>query len=77
MNKQLIIFTFVLLLLSACSDWGKKSTIGPAQPRDRIVEQQDPLAERYHTQIKPILENRCVVCHGCYDAPCQLLLSSP
>jgi len=29
-----------------------------------------------YAQVKPILENRCVVCHGCYDAPCQLRLSS-
>lgn len=27
--------------------------------------------------VKPILDNRCVVCHGCYDAPCQLKLESP
>ena len=26
--------------------------------------------------MKPVLESRCVVCHACYDAPCQLLLSS-
>ncbi|MDG2334740.1 MAG: fatty acid cis/trans isomerase [Myxococcota bacterium] len=25
---------------------------------------------------KTVLDNRCVVCHGCFDAPCQLLLSS-
>ena len=30
----------------------------------------------YVEQVKPVLENRCVVCHGCYDAPCQLLFSS-
>ncbi len=30
----------------------------------------------FREQVQPILENRCVVCHGCYDAPCQLLLSS-
>jgi hypothetical protein len=30
----------------------------------------------YREQVQPILERRCVVCHGCYDAPCQLLLSS-
>ena len=32
---------------------------------------------QYLQQVKPILEQRCVVCHGCYDAPCQLKLSSP
>jgi len=30
----------------------------------------------FDEQVKPVLDNRCVVCHGCYDAPCQLLLSS-
>jgi hypothetical protein len=25
---------------------------------------------------KQIYEDRCIVCHGCYDAPCQLKLSS-
>ncbi|MGO9392329.1 fatty acid cis/trans isomerase, partial [Rhodoblastus sp.] len=30
----------------------------------------------YRKQIEPILENRCVVCHACYDAPCQLKLGS-
>ena len=28
-------------------------------------------------QVQPVLERRCIVCHGCYDAPCQLKLSSP
>ena len=27
--------------------------------------------------VQPTIEKRCVVCHGCYDAPCQLKLSSP
>ncbi|WJW75870.1 fatty acid cis/trans isomerase [Thiohalobacter sp. IOR34] len=30
----------------------------------------------FETRVRPILEKRCVVCHGCYDAPCQLKLSS-
>ncbi|MGC4071796.1 MAG: fatty acid cis/trans isomerase [Nibricoccus sp.] len=28
----------------------------------------------YRTDVQPILERRCVVCHACYDAPCQLKL---
>ncbi len=28
------------------------------------------------TDVKRILDTRCVVCHGCYDAPCQLKLGS-
>lgn len=30
----------------------------------------------YLTEIKPILDKRCVVCHSCYNSPCQLKLSS-
>ena len=33
--------------------------------------------ELFAHEIKPILDNRCVVCHACNDAPCQLKLSSP
>ena len=30
----------------------------------------------YTRDIKPILEHKCIACHGCYDAPCQLRLTS-
>ncbi|WP_170252871.1 fatty acid cis/trans isomerase [Colwellia echini] len=30
----------------------------------------------FNDTIKPLIENRCVVCHGCYDAPCQLKMES-
>ena len=33
-------------------------------------------AEDYPPHIKPIVEQRCMVCHGCYDAPCQLKLDA-
>ena len=35
-----------------------------------------PGAVSYERQIRPLFERRCVVCHGCYDAPCQLKLES-
>lgn len=34
-------------------------------------------APEFYRDIKPIFDQRCVVCHGCYDAPCQLKLDSP
>ncbi len=30
----------------------------------------------YRDDVRPVLERRCVVCHGCYDAPCQLKLGA-
>ena len=31
---------------------------------------------QYGKHVRPVLERRCVVCHGCVDAPCQLKFSS-
>jgi Fatty acid cis/trans isomerase (CTI) len=30
----------------------------------------------WRADVQPILQRRCVVCHGCYDAPCQLKLGA-
>lgn len=49
---------------------------GKAQVREREVGTDSAWGVRYRDEIRPIIEKRCVVCHGCYDAPCQLLLSS-
>jgi len=38
------------------------------QPIDKQVS--------YLNDVAPIMDRRCVVCHSCYDAPCQLTLSS-
>jgi hypothetical protein len=35
-----------------------------------------PPTPEYQHDIRPLLERRCLVCHGCYDAPCQLKLDS-
>ena len=29
----------------------------------------------YHDSIKPVLDRKCVACHACFDAPCQLVLT--
>jgi hypothetical protein len=30
----------------------------------------------WRADVQPILQRRCVVCHGCYDAPCQIKLGA-
>src|SRR5688500_5035394 len=32
--------------------------------------------DHYLDEIQPIFNSRCVACHGCYEAPCQLNLQS-
>ena len=31
----------------------------------------------YQQDIRPIFDNKCLACHGCYDAPCQLKMETP
>ena len=33
-------------------------------------------APDYWRDVRPVLDQRCVVCHACYDAPCQLNLTA-
>lgn len=67
----------LLLTIVGCaaisgSQWDQ--LYGPAQARE--LPQPQVSAINYYQQIRPIMEQRCVVCHGCYDAPCQLKLDS-
>jgi len=69
-----------IVFLSGCTALAVKQfdeLYGAAQTQDRIVTATSEQGAFYAQHIKPILDNRCVVCHGCFDAPCQLKLSSP
>ncbi len=33
-------------------------------------------APDYWSEVRPLLDRRCVACHACYDSPCQLNLTS-
>lgn len=75
-------FLFIsFLLLAACS------TISPDELNSQYGEPDLSRYEApvmaiadteidYFSDVKPIVEKRCVVCHGCYDSPCQLNLGS-
>ena len=49
---------------------------GPSSPQNRLTKPTEMATVNYVQDVKPILESRCIVCHGCYDAPCQLDLSA-
>jgi len=68
-----------IVFVSGCTAIGAmqfEERYGKAEPRERAVESLPPNTIDYWTQVKPIVDKRCVVCHGCYDAPCQLKMSS-
>ena len=79
----------VLMIIAGCTTMYHKvhspdfeALYGPSKPKQRFLTQQaleESLAQKavsYHKDIKPILDSRCVACHACYDAPCQLKLNS-
>jgi hypothetical protein len=49
---------------------------GLSSPQNRMTTPPEIATVTYVQDVKPILESRCIVCHGCYDAPCQLDLSA-
>ncbi|MGH1472510.1 MAG: fatty acid cis/trans isomerase [Cellvibrionaceae bacterium] len=78
--KKLAFFLIVISILSGCATFivSKFDALyGDPKPRERVVESLADGDIDYWTEVKPILDNRCVVCHGCYDAPCQLKLTAP
>ena len=79
MNKRWFqsLSTYLLLLfVTGCvyvASTALDEKYGTPEVRDRHIEVAGSSPE-YFRDVKPILDNRCVVCHGCYDAPCQLKL---
>ena len=60
----------LLLLLVACG-----SPPDVRYPAAQLNLSQSESGKAW-SDAQAVFENRCVVCHGCYDAPCQLKLGS-
>jgi hypothetical protein len=79
MNISRVNWVLASAFVAGCTAIGAmqfEKEFGPAEPRERAVETLSSSSIDYWTEVKPIVENRCVVCHACYDAPCQLNMSS-
>ncbi len=67
------------LVAAAALGCARQSTDAPVQAQSTASL---PMLESlgrpvdFELDVQSVLDNRCVVCHACYDAPCQLLLSS-
>ncbi|GGF79999.1 fatty acid cis/trans isomerase [Alteromonas lipolytica] len=70
--KSKFLWLFTVVAVAGC-------TYGFVDPQALwSVYDNPPTNEKvnYTETAKPILDKRCVVCHACYDAPCQLKLGS-
>lgn len=70
----------ILVLLAGCAGLTQSSLDTRFGPADPARFDRPPVTAKggisYRHDVKPVLDSRCVVCHGCYDAPCQLKLGS-
>ena len=66
MRNVLLIALFASIFFAGCS-------YDPPAP---IMVKRVNTNVNYLTDVKPILDKRCVTCHSCYNSPCQLKLSS-
>lgn len=73
---HMAVLAAILLVPAAYVLWSDKPAPAPLYMED-IPAPDVATRISYRQTIAPLLERRCVVCHGCYDAPCQLKLSSP
>ena len=66
MRHATILFFITVAIVTGCA-----ATTLPPVPIKMPTRSIDYLKE-----VKPILDKRCVVCHSCYNSPCQLKLDS-
>jgi len=77
MRKRSGAALLLALLLAGCAAIGvheMDALFGPEQVRDRDAREGGALD--FAHDVKPIVDRRCLVCHACYDAPCQLKMES-
>lgn len=65
MNRAVFIL-LITLLISGCA--AKALPPVAVKTPDHEID--------FSTEVKPLLDKRCAVCHSCYNSPCQLKLSS-
>lgn len=76
-RPEILLLAVVLAGCAALAVHRLDERYGPADPARYDHPTAAPAgAPDFLRDVKPIVDNRCVVCHGCYDAPCQLNLAS-
>jgi len=73
---QLSLLLLASILMVSCGGEKESMTKNQADIEYHIILKGGEKNISYMNEARPVLEKRCVVCHGCYDAPCQLKLTS-
>lgn len=78
-KSKLVIITSILTILGGCAIIANNQydqMFGTVTTQQRMTSPESLAGISYHEEVQPLIEKRCVVCHGCYDAPCQLKLTA-
>src|SRR5512147_1672827 len=74
-NRALIVL--LALIVAGCTAIAVRnmdSLYGPQNVRDRLAASSTDVD--FERSVQPIFNRRCLVCHACYDAPCQLKMEN-
>ena len=66
----------LLLALAGCVQPAPSGPVSPGEPPAPPPSTAGIESVDYWRDVQPIFERRCALCHGCYDAPCQLNLTA-
>ncbi|MEQ1801844.1 MAG: fatty acid cis/trans isomerase [Gammaproteobacteria bacterium] len=73
-----LLLSLAVVVTTACAPGARQETTVEVPAPDPVLAaaaHADGTPD-YWRDVKPVLEQRCVVCHACFDAPCQLNLSA-
>jgi hypothetical protein len=76
MVSRFVAFLLVIVV-AGCTPLAVRKTdsrYGAEVPPDRVAASST--AVTYEHDVAPIFNRRCLVCHACYDAPCQLKMEN-
>jgi hypothetical protein len=74
--NRLVAF-LLLVVVTGCTPLAMRkmdARYGAESPRDRVAASSG--ATTFEHDVAPIFNRRCLVCHACYDAPCQLKMEN-
>lgn len=66
----------LLFVLSACQNYQDAISGNSQIPVPVIPPAPIERPVSYTQEIRPIIETKCLSCHSCFDAPCQLKLEN-
>ncbi|MDO6695219.1 fatty acid cis/trans isomerase [Aliiglaciecola sp. 3_MG-2023] len=85
-NRWIKMFIGVILVCSGCATiasldlnrlYGEENTQNRTHAMTAQSSPESAATVFYESEVEPVINARCVVCHACYDAPCQLKMTHP